>query len=74
MSTGAARVVVAGLLCVGLPGCIVVSDTSSSSRTPTMGQELRDLKVARDEGALDDEQYRDVRHKLLARLDKPPGK
>ena len=74
MSTRAARTFVAGLLCVSLSGCIVVSDTSSSSRSPTMGQELRDLKVARDEGALDDEQYSDARHKLLARLDKPPGK
>ena len=74
MSTLAARVFAAGLLCVGLSGCIVVSDTSSSSRSPTMGQELRDLKVARDEGALDDEQYRDARQTLLARLDKPPGK
>ena len=61
MSTRAARVFFAGLLC-------------SSSRSPTVGQELRDLKVARDEGALDDEQYRDARYKLLARLDKPPGK
>jgi hypothetical protein len=74
MSTRATRVLAAGLLCVGLSGCIVVSDTSNSSRSPTTGQELRDLKVARDEGALDDEQYQDARHKLLARLDKPPGK
>ena len=74
MSTLSTRVVAAGLLCGGLAGCIVVSDTSSSSRSPTTGQELRDLKAARSEGALDDEQYRDARHKLLARLDKPPGK
>ena len=74
MSTRAVRSVAAGLLCVGLSGCIVVSDTSSSSRSPTMGQELRDLKLARDEGALDDGQYHGAREKLLARLDKPAGK
>ena len=39
-----------------------------------MGQELRDLKLARDEGALDDGQYHGAREKLLARLDKPAGK
>ena len=74
MSTRAVRIVAAGLLCVSLSGCIVVSDTSSSSRSPTMGQELRDLKLARDEGALEDDQYHEARERLLARLDKPPRK
>ena len=74
MSTRDVRFVAAGLLCVGLSGCILVSDNTSSARSPTVGQELRDLKVAKDEGAIEDEQYCEARQKLLARLDKPPGK
>ena len=73
MSTRAVRVVAAGLLCVGLSGCILVSD-NTSARSPTVGQELRDLKVAKDEGAIEEEQYCEARQKLLARLDKPSGK
>lgn len=74
MPTGVIRFAAAGLSCAAcliLSGCIVVSDHSTDPRPPTVGRELRDLKVARDEGAIEPEQYQDARGKLLARLDKP---
>ena len=74
MSTGVIRFAVAGLFCaalLGLSGCIVVSDNSNDPQTPTVGRELRDLKAARDDGAIDPGQYHDARQKVLARLDKP---
>jgi hypothetical protein len=76
MSTGAWRLAAAGVLAlsaVALPGCVLVTDNSADPVTqqPTLGKELRDLKAARDEGAIEPEQYDQARHKLLARLDKP---
>ena len=59
------------LLCAGLPGCVVVSENSSDPHIPTVGRELRDLKVARDEGAIDPAEYDEARRDLLTRLDKP---
>ena len=59
------------LLCAGLPGCIVVGENSSEPHIPTVGRELRDLKVARDEGALAPEEYDEARRNLLTRFDKP---
>ena len=61
------------LVCLTSTGCIVVSDNSHDPQTPTLGRELRDLKAARDHGAIEQEQYLEARHKLLARLDKPRG-
>ena len=76
MSTGFIRLAAAGLLCLGsagLPGCVVVSDNSNDPQNPTVGRELTDLKVARDKGALGEEEYHDARHKVLSRLDKSCG-
>lgn len=76
MSRCIVRCVGIGLLAlasVGLSGCLVISDNSHDPVTPTVGKELRDLKVARDQGALDPDEYRDARQKVLARLDKPRG-
>ena len=72
MFTHAMRVVTAGLLCVGLFGCSVSSQDCTGPHPPTLGEELSDLKNARDDGALNEEQYEEARRKLLSRLDKPP--
>jgi hypothetical protein len=74
MSTGVIRVAAAALACatcLAQPGCISVNEGKYDSRPPTVGQELRDLKTARDEGAIEPEQYQVARNKVLARLDKP---
>jgi dihydroxyacid dehydratase/phosphogluconate dehydratase len=59
-----APVLMASLLAVTLPGCIVVGGTSERE-TPTTGQQLIDLKRAADEGAISREEYDATRAKLL---------
>jgi putative oligomerization/nucleic acid binding protein len=74
MSRGINRRVAAGLLCLvclGLSGCFIISDNSNDPQNPTVGRELRDLKMARENGALDPDEYEQARHRLLSRLDKP---
>jgi hypothetical protein len=76
MSTGLGRLAAAGvlgLLAAAVSGCVVVADDSADSvhQSPTLGRELRDLKTARDEGAIEPAQYDSAKQKLLARLDKP---
>jgi len=76
MSRGVLRLAAAGALAlsaVALTGCVVVADDSSDAvhQQPTLGRELRDLKTARDEGAIEPAQYDAAKQKLLARLDKP---
>ena len=69
-----------GLLCLGLSclvctfaaGCFISSDTSGT-KLPTVGEELRELKLAHDEGALQPEEYDVARRRILSRLDKPRG-
>ena len=60
--------------CLWLSGCFVHSDTSSDHKLPTVGEELCDLKEARDDGALTEPEYDEARQRLLSRLDKPPGR
>lgn len=74
MSWGILRLVVTGLLCTWASGCIISSDTSSDCQAPTVGQELRELKIAREEGALAPDEYDTARQRLLTRLDKPRGR
>jgi hypothetical protein len=66
---GAVRflVVVAGLApVVGMSGCIAVGGTEKRLYPqPTLGQQLIDLKAARDCGAISPEQYDDARQQLL---------
>ena len=57
--------------CLARPGRFSASESKNDSPPPTVGQELRDLKTARDEGAIEPEQYQVARNKVLARLDKP---
>jgi hypothetical protein len=74
MSRGIFCLVATGFLCLCTSGCIISSDTSSDCQAPTVGQELRDLKTAREEGALPPDEYDVARHRLLSRLDKPRGR
>lgn len=49
-------------ICVG---CI--SYSANTNTHPTMGQEIMDLKTARDSGAMTDKEYVDARSALIAR-------
>ena len=63
----------AGMLCIliaaaalSLGGCIGISGGSSRKCVmPTVGQELMDLKVARDTGAMSDHEYQQARARLV---------
>ena len=58
----------------GLRGAVrVLHHQRRERRLPTVGEELRDLKMARDEGAMDPEEYKAAKQKVLTRLDKPKG-
>jgi hypothetical protein len=47
-------------------GCIAVGGSGKAVRTyPTLGQELRDLKLARDDGAINDAEFEQARARLL---------
>jgi PBP1b-binding outer membrane lipoprotein LpoB len=45
-------------------GCIAVGGTDNTTQ-PTLGKQLCDLKVARDTGAIGDNEYADAKTKLL---------
>jgi hypothetical protein len=55
----------AALLAAGVfSGCILVGGGSKIT-TPTKGQELTDLKIAHDTGAINDQEYANARAKIL---------
>jgi hypothetical protein len=45
-------------------GCIIVG-TGDKTQPPTLGKQLSDLKTARDNGAISDQEYQTTRTKLL---------
>ena len=47
-------------------GCIAVHDESTDTGPKTLGRELRDLKTAREKGAITDEEYAVAKKKLLS--------
>jgi hypothetical protein len=53
----------AGML---LSGCIAVGGTEQHNQ-PTLGRQLIDLKLARDTGAIDEQQYQHAKSDLLAK-------
>ena len=58
-------------LVVLLNGCIAVgTGPKSQNVNPTLGQQLTDLKTARDNGAITETEYEAQKAKLLAN---PPG-
>lgn len=67
------RTIITGLISLSaavlLSGCLGLSlggGTRSVSNNPTLGQQLVDLKSARDSGALTEQQYEDQKAKLLS--------
>ena len=59
------------LVISNLSGCTMIAgDCPESKRPATLGVELRDLKVARDTGAVSDDEYNAAKAKLLASYDK----
>ncbi len=59
----AAPLLAAALL---LGGCIGIRAEKVYSDSPTLGQELTDLKAAHESGVVTDEEYRDLRARLIA--------
>jgi hypothetical protein len=52
-----------------LSGCIGLSlggGTTSKSQSPTLGQQLTDLQVAKNSGAINEAEYQTQKAKLLA--------
>lgn len=67
------RTIITGLISLSaavlLSGCLGLSlggGNKSVSNNPTLGQQLVDLKSARDSGALNEQQYEDQKAKLLS--------
>ena len=58
------------MYCVG-GSLIDASDEKTIEIKTTTGQELNDLKVALDSGAITQEEYDDLRKKIMERLDAP---
>ncbi|HVT90603.1 MAG TPA: hypothetical protein VHD56_17240 [Tepidisphaeraceae bacterium] len=55
------------LLATQAAGCIaVVGGEHREARTPTLGQQLQDLKTARDNGAISELEYQNARNKFLS--------
>ena len=53
------------ILIATLVSCIAVgSGGKKIEQQPTLGQELLDLKKARDEGAISDQEYHEMKEKL----------
>jgi hypothetical protein len=68
MRSGVVVAVAVALSCLSQAGCMIISsDAPPPPHCPnTLGKELRDLKVARDDGAVSDEEYQAAKVKLLA--------
>ena len=58
------KILVVAVLAIFLCGCIggIASDTTE---LPSVGQELIDLKKARDQGAINDEEYVELKQKIM---------
>jgi len=64
MAVVLAMVLLTAVSCIGIQ-----ADGEKPGSTPTLGQELIDLKKARDVGAISYEEFKEVRAKLLAYYD-----
>ncbi len=58
------KILIVSVLAIFLCGCIagIGSDTTE---LPSVGQELIDLKKARDQGAINDEEYVELKQKIM---------
>jgi len=61
------KMMIMPLLAVTLAGC-VLDASRDKAQQPTVGQQLRDLKAAHDEGAISDEEYQKAKSKLVDNL------
>lgn len=52
------------LLATTLSGCAIGSGSKTEVSKPTLGQELIELKKARDSGAISEQEYKELREKL----------
>ncbi|MFT5014234.1 MAG: hypothetical protein ACI9HA_002899 [Dinoroseobacter sp.] len=57
------RLALIGLFLLCVTGCVKVD---TSSRTPTLGAEIIDLSKAKELGKLSEQEYRELRRKVLA--------
>ena len=65
--TFSAVAVAVSLACLTVSGCMIISSDSPAAQCPnTLGKELRDLKLAHDDGAVSDDEYQAAKHRLLA--------
>lgn len=56
-----------GVLVAGMSGCALLNKVDFEySRHTTIGQELMDLKQARDQGVISDEEYINTKKEVLA--------
>ena len=58
------KILIVSVLAVFLCGC-VAGIGSDTIELPSVGQELIDLKKARDEGAINDEEYVELKQKIM---------
>jgi len=58
------KILIGLVLAVFLCGCVAGIGTETT-KLPSVGQELIDLKKARDEGAINDEEYVDLKKKIM---------
>jgi hypothetical protein len=61
----------AALCLVSGAGCIAVSNPHTVNRATTLGQELIDLQQAKDNGAISEQEYQQLRKKLIDALGRP---
>ena len=61
-------IALSGLLLGGLGGCAIANDVQlEEHRYISIGQELLDLKKSRDEGAISDSEFIELKSKLIER-------
>ncbi len=58
------KILIVSVLAVFLCGC-VAGIGSDTIELPSVGQELIDLKKARDQGAINDEEYVELKQKIM---------
>jgi len=61
-----ALTLLSGILITIPAGCIAVRDVSAETKNETLGQELIDLKEARDLDAISETEYQEQKAKLLS--------
>ncbi|MDM8541211.1 SHOCT domain-containing protein [Desulfococcaceae bacterium HSG9] len=58
------KILIVSVLAIFLCGC-VAGIGSDTIELPSVGQELIDLKKARDQGAINDEEYVELKQKIM---------